>query len=81
MNPQALFGPDMPAALEVATAPVNEADILPPVLYASTEFHAFEKEAIIGVMRWTGDCDTTLRACGKPVVLHIQTNALSRRYK
>lgn len=48
MTTQELFGPDMQAAFEAATRPVNEAGILPPILYTSTEFHAFEKDAIFG---------------------------------
>ena len=41
-----LFGPDMLAAFDAATKPVDEATILPPVLYTSAEFFAFEKQAI-----------------------------------
>lgn len=46
MNSQELFGADMLKAFDAATAPVNEAGILPPILYTSSEFHRFERDTI-----------------------------------
>jgi len=40
------FNNEMLQAFEAATAPVNQSGILPPILYTSEEFHAFEKESI-----------------------------------
>ena len=42
----ALFNSEMLEAFDAATGPVNEAGILPPSLYTSSEFHAFERTAI-----------------------------------
>jgi len=42
------FDPRMLAAFDAATCDVNEAQILPPVLYTSEAFYAFEKDAIFG---------------------------------
>ena len=41
-----LFSDAMLQAFDAATAPVDQARILPPVLYTSPEFHEFEKRAI-----------------------------------
>jgi len=41
-----LFGDEMLAAFEHATQPVDEAGILPPVLYTAPEFFEFEKRSI-----------------------------------
>ncbi len=41
-----LFSDAMLQAFDTATAPVNQACILPPVLYTSPEFYEFEKRAI-----------------------------------
>jgi hypothetical protein len=46
MNPSELFGTEMLKAFDAATAPVNEAGILPPILYTSPEFHQFESDSI-----------------------------------
>ena len=46
MNSQELFGADMLKAFDAATAPVNEAGILPPILYTSSEFYRFERDTI-----------------------------------
>jgi phenylpropionate dioxygenase-like ring-hydroxylating dioxygenase large terminal subunit len=42
------FGPGVVDAFDHSTCDVNEAGILPPILYTSDEFFAFEKEAIFG---------------------------------
>jgi phenylpropionate dioxygenase-like ring-hydroxylating dioxygenase large terminal subunit len=42
------FDPAIAEAFDAATRDVNEAAILPPVLYTSEEFFAFEREAIFG---------------------------------
>jgi phenylpropionate dioxygenase-like ring-hydroxylating dioxygenase large terminal subunit len=41
-----VFGDAMLAAFDASTKPVDEAEILPPVLYTSPEFFEFEKQAI-----------------------------------
>ena len=46
MNSHELFGADMLKAFDAATAPVNEAGILPPILYTSNEFYEFENDSI-----------------------------------
>ncbi len=46
MNSHEIFGADMLKAFDAATAPVNEAGILPPILYTSPEFHSFERDTI-----------------------------------
>ena len=46
MNSHELFGADMLKAFDAATAPVNEAGILPPILYTSSEFYRFERDTI-----------------------------------
>ncbi len=41
-----LFTTELLAAFDRATAPINEAEILPPLLYTSPEFFEFERTAI-----------------------------------
>ena len=45
-QPRELFGADMLAAFDFSTRPVDEAGILPPILYTSPEFFEFEKRSI-----------------------------------
>ena len=42
------LGPDLLDLLEPCIKSVNEARILPPVLYTSPEFYEFEREAVFG---------------------------------
>ncbi len=43
-----VLSPEMLASLDASIAPVDEASILPPALYTSEEFYAFELDAVFG---------------------------------
>jgi phenylpropionate dioxygenase-like ring-hydroxylating dioxygenase large terminal subunit len=47
-NDVTILTPELLASFDDSVGPVNEAQLLPPSLYTSDEFYAFEREAIFG---------------------------------